>query len=88
VRARRAAIGRLIAEGVLKPDKDEPRFYRPVRPAPKARNGPIQVTDLQLTLQFGARPRMSGLTDISRDVEPPFPHRKGRGSDCFPGGMQ
>jgi hypothetical protein len=45
VRARRAAIGRLIAEGVLKPDKDD-------RPASKPRNKPIEITDLQLALQF------------------------------------
>jgi hypothetical protein len=58
VRARRAAIGKLIAEGILKADKEDPRFYRPVEPARQdtktARDPHRQQPDqeTQLTLAF------------------------------------
>jgi hypothetical protein len=58
VRARRAAIGKLIAEGILKPAMDDPRFYRPIQPSlrdaeaarDRRRGQPDQ--ERQLTLEF------------------------------------
>jgi hypothetical protein len=79
IRARRAAIGKLIAQGILRSDPDDPRFYRP-----PAQVSPVATTvakdcrkigkveGLQLAFDFEGirgRDRSSGRNDSGDPLE-------------------